>query len=248
MNYTQHITKPRKEAAQEYIGIIKRFIKSKYYAQERIDCQFDLYYHDVTNPQKVKHQQKVLPLIPMAYTQLLVVLLASPDLTFQDLPMYIPRGLYDAIIKALYFPRYEHVHNLSRHPRRSPSVAVEMTTLQQDAREIAGEDIYTFGLPPEPTGYFHEIFIHCECRKLRINIMRVEHDPTRIAYHTYTDIDASKIQELLGVKDFRGIESTWKDIYKNLPSFEQTDIFWLIHWLDANSLKYTYKCEFDTDD
>ena len=56
------------------------------------------------------------------------------------------------------------------------------------------------------------------------------------------------IQQLLGVSDFRGIEKALKRIHGELSQDNPSDVFWLVHWLDANSLKYTYKCEYDTDD
>lgn len=239
MNYTQHITKHRKEAAQEYVGIVQRFIKKKYARDKRIDCQFDLYYHDVDNLRKAKHHKIVLQLPRIAYTQLLVVLLTYPDLTFQDLPVYIPRGLYDGLLRALYFPRYSHVYNLSVHPSHFGPVAVEMTTLQKDAREIAGEDMYSFLLPPShQQGAFQELAVYLECRKMEIKVTHVKEDTLR--FLTFSKIDAEKVQQLLHVSNFRGIETALNDMYNALPTEEQADLFWLIHWLDRNDLKYDY--------
>ena len=57
---------------------------------------------------------------------------------------------------------------------------------------------------------------------------------------TFSKIDADKVQQLLNVSDFRGIETALKDMYNALSTEEQSDIFWLIHWLDRNDLKYDY--------
>lgn len=244
MNYTQHITKNRKEAAKEYVGLVQHFIKKKYAHDERIDCRFDIYYHEADNLRKVKHHKLVLPLPRVAYTQLMVVLLTYPDLTFQDLPVYIPRGLYDGLLCALYFPRYSHVYNLSVHPSHYDPIAVEMTTLQKDAREIAGEDIYTFALPPEIDNNFRELSVRCECSKLDVMVMQLEAENNRVAFYLYCKIDAAALQLLLNVPDFRGIEQAWKEIHKNLPTEKKDDVFWLVHWLDEHSISYIYKESF----
>ena len=244
MNYTQHITKNRKEAAKEYVGIVQHFIKKKYAREERIDCQFDIYYHEAENLRKVKRHKIVLHLPRIAYTQLMVVLLTYPDLTFQDLPVYIPRGLYDGLLRALYFPRYSHVYNLSVHPSHFGPIAVEMTTLQKDAREIAGEDIYTYALPPRIDNNFRELSVRCECRKLDVMVMQLEVENDRVAFYSYCKIDAAALQRLLNVSDFRGIEQAWNEIYESLPAEKKDDVFWLVHWLDEHSINYVYKESF----
>lgn len=244
MNYTPHITKYRKEAAREYVGIVQQFIKNKYARDEHIDCQFDLFYHDSDNLRKAKHHKAMLPLPKVVYTQLMVVLLTYPDLTFQDLPVYISRGLYDGLLRALYFPRYSHVYNLSVHPSHFGPIAVEMTTLQKDAREIAGEDIYTFALPPEIDNNFRELSVRCECRKLDVMVMQLEAENNRVAFYSYCKIDAAALQLLLNVSDFRGIEQAWNEIYESLPVEKQDDMFWLVHWLDEHSISYVYKESF----
>lgn len=244
MNYIQHITKNRKEAAREYVSIVQYFIRKKYAREECIDCRFDLYYHDVDNLRKAKHHKIVLHLPRIAYTQLMVVLLTYPDLTFQDLPVYIPRGLYDGLLCALYLPRYSHVYNLSVHPSRFGPIAIEMTTLQKDAREIAGEDIYTFALPPRIDNNFRELSVRCECRKLDVMVMQLETENDRVAFYSYCKIDAAALQRLLNVSDFRGIEQAWNEIYESLPAEKQDDVFWLVHWLDEHSINYVYKESF----
>lgn len=244
MNYTHHITKNRKEAAGEYVSLVQHFIKKKYAHEERIDCRFDIYYHEADNLRKVKHHKLVLPLPRIAYTQLMVVLLTYPDLTFQDLPVYIPRGLYDGLLCALYFPRYSHVYNLSVHPSHYGPIAVEMTTLQKDAREIAGEDMYTFLLPPLINDSLQDVSVHCECRKVEFKVMRFEHDKERLAVYTFGHIDAAQLENTLGVSDFRGIKEALLKIYNTLSHEEQSDVFWPIYWLNKNNIRHMRKEEF----
>jgi hypothetical protein len=114
-----------------------------------------------------------------------------------------------------------------------------MTTLQQDAREIAREDMYSFLLPPsQQQSAFQELAVYLECRKMEIKVTHVKEDALR--FLTFSKIDAEKVQQLLNVSDFRGIETALNDMYNALSTEEQSDIFWLIHWLDRNDLKYDY--------
>ena len=73
---------------------------------------------------------------------------------------------------------------------------------------------------------------------MEINVTHVKEDALR--FLTFSKIDAEKVQQLLNVSDFRGIEIALKDMYNALSTEEQSDIFWLIHWLDRNDLKYDY--------
>ena len=244
MNYTTHIPLRRKEAAREYVSLVQELIKSKYKHDDYIDCTFELYYHSVENKRRVKYEERKIFLTKLGYTQLMVVLLTYPDISFQDLPIYIPRRLYDILLQRLRLPRFQHVCNLSRAPRHSSPVAIEMTTLQQDAREIAGEDIYTFILPPYMNDEFQEVVACCECRQLEIRITQLEHDHNRVGFYTYDHIDAHAIQNLLSALDFRGIELKLKEMYNALSVEEQSDIFWPIHWLDRNNIPYRKKEEF----
>lgn len=61
-----------------------------------------------------------------------------------------------------------------------------------------------------------------------------------LRFLTFSKIDAEKVQQLLNVSNFRGIETALNDMYNALPTEEQSDIFWLIHWLNRNDLKYDY--------
>lgn len=244
MNYTQHITKNRKEAAREYVSLVQHFIKKKYAHEKRIDCRFDIYYHEADNLRKVKRHKIVLPLPRIAYTQLMVVLLTYPDLTFQDLPVYIPRGLYDGLLCALYFPRYSHVYNLSVHPSHYGPIAVEMTTLQKDAREIAGEDMYTFLLPPLINDSLQDVSVHCECRKVEFKVMRFEYDKERLAVYSFGSVDSAQLEKILGVSDFRGIKEALLKIHNTLPREEQSDVFWPIYWLNKNNIRHMRREEF----
>ena len=228
----------RNEVAQEYTHLVKQFVEAKYPREEYIKCFFDLYEVNPTD-NSVTHTEKIYYPTKEGYIHLLVALLTYPDVTFQDLPMYVPSEVYDHMLIGLRFPRYEHVCNLSIHPRHRNPIAVEMTTLQQDGREIAGEDMYSFLLPPShQQGAFQELAVYLECRRMEINVTHVKEDALR--FLTFSKIDAEKVQQLLNVSDFRGIEIALKDMYNALSTEEQLDIFWLIHWLDRNDLKYDY--------
>lgn len=250
MNYTKHIFPRRKEVAKEYICLIREFLKSKYARQDVIDCRFDLYHIDFKSKRRrIKHckfDKRIIPLSMTEYTQLMVVLLAFPDITFQDLPMYIPLKLYDQLLVLLRFPRYSHICNLSMHPNHSQPVAVEMTTLQRDAREIAGEDIYSFGFPLKATGPFEEISIHLERRLMDVTISMIRNG--RLVNLYYKKIDAIAVEQILNVNDFRGIERELTRVYEQLANNANLNIFWIVQWLDENSLKYIYSEEYWTED
>lgn len=73
---------------------------------------------------------------------------------------------------------------------------------------------------------------------MEIKVTHVKEGTLR--FLTFSKIDAEKVQQLLHVSNFRGIETALNDIYNALSTEEQSDIFWLIHWLDRNDLKYDY--------
>lgn len=228
----------RNEVAQEYTHLVKQFVEAKYPREEYIKCLFDLYEVNPTD-NSVTHMEKIYYPTKDGYIHLLVALLTYPDITFQDLPIYVPSEVYDHMLVGLRFPRYEHICNLSIHPRHRKPIAVEMTTLQQDAREIAGEDMYSFLLPPShQQGAFQELAVYLECRRMEIKVTHVKEDALR--FLTFSKIDAEKVQQLLNVSDFRGIETALNEMYDALSAEEQADLFWLIHWLDKNNLNYDY--------
>lgn len=248
MNYLIHILNRRKEAAAEYLVLVQEFIKSKYTRQRVIECQFDLYHLELGNKKpRVRHgklDKCVIQLSKSEYTYLLVVLLTFPDITFQDLAVYVPRRVYDHLLLLLRFPRFDQVCNLSIDPKRRQPVAVDMITLQDDAREIAGEDMYTFLLPPPIDNYLQEVSAHCECRKVEFKVMRFEYDKERLAVYSFGSIDAAQLEKKFGVSDFRGIKEALLKIYDSLPHEEQSDVFWPIHWLDKNDIHYIKREEF----
>ena len=94
-------------------------------------------------------------------------------------------------------------------------------------------------LPPShQQGAFQELAVNLECRRMEIKVTHVKEDALR--FLTFSKIDAEKVQQLLNVSDFRGIETVLNDMYNALSKEEKSDIFWLIHWLDRNDLKYDY--------
>ena len=238
MPATHRIYPNRNEVAQEYTNLVKQFVETRYPREEYIKCLFNLYEVNPTD-NSVTHHEKTYYSSKDGYIYLLVALLTYPYITFQDLPMYIPLDVYNHMLIGLRFPRYEHLCNLSIHPRHCKPIAVEMTTLQQDAHEIAGEDMYSFLLPPyNDKNSFQEISVFLECRRMEIKVTHVKEDVLR--FLTFSKIDAEKVQQLLKVSKFRGIETALNEMYDALSAEEQADLFWLIHWLDKNNLNYDY--------
>ena len=84
------------EVAQESTHLVKQFVETKYPREEYIKCLFDLYEVNPTD-NSVAHMGKIYYPTKEGYIRLLVALLTYPDITFQDLPMYIPSEVYDHI-------------------------------------------------------------------------------------------------------------------------------------------------------
>ena len=90
----------RSEVAQEYTNLVKQFVEAKYPREEYINCLFDFYEVNPT-ANSVTHMEKIYYPTKDGYIHLLVALLTYPDITFQDLPVYLPAEVYDHISTAV---------------------------------------------------------------------------------------------------------------------------------------------------
>ena len=165
-------------------------------------------------------------------------LLEYPNLTFQDLPHYISLKIYEKIIFQLRFPYHGNALQLYIDPSRSLPVAIEMTTLQQDAHEIAGEDMYSFSLPISQKNIRDSQGINLRLKKMEITMWHYSGLLPRVTAK-YIDIDAIEVERALGVDNFRGIEEILNTMFQKIVEKEDAEPLWLIHWLDENSISYT---------
>lgn len=227
--YDQHLQK-----------IVDKYMKKAYKDAEYILCWFYRYYIDIKHKNRIVEYPWKIELDREDYVTLLTALLRHPEITFQELPCYIPYKLYEEILIYLRFPAIRHYLRPDDPEPRSNPIAIEMTTLQEDVHEIAGDEPYSFLL----NSYTYNPKFEFESLDVIIWIQQIE---VRISYtinkqaHTaiYGMIDVEAVKKVLRVKTYKGIESALNRYGNKLPK-EKSDIFWLVRWLDSHGIKYVY--------
>ena len=218
--------------------LVSQYMRKKYKLEETISCRFDMYRIDIEHEDKIDKYFWNAELTKREYSSIMRTLLEYPNLTFQDLPHYISLKIYEKLILHLRFPYFGNVCGLYIDPSRSLPVAVEMTTLQKDAHEIAGEDMYSFSLPISQKNIRDSQGINLRLKKMEIIMWHYSGLFPRVTAK-YIDIDAIEVERALGVENFRGIEKVLYTMYQKIVEKEDVEPLWLIHWLDENSISYT---------
>ena len=218
--------------------LVSQYMRKKYKSEETISCRFDMYRIDIDHDDKIDKYHWVAELTKREYSSIMRTLLEYPNLTFQDLPHYISLKIYEKIIFQLRFPYHGNALQLYIDPSRSLPVAIEMTTLQQDAHEIAGEDMYSFSLPISQKNIRDSQGINLRLKKMEITMWHYSGLLPRVTAK-YIDIDAIEVERALGVDNFRGIEEILNTMFQKIVEKEDAEPLWLIHWLDENSISYT---------
>ena len=203
--------------------LVSQYMRRKYKSEETISCRFDMYRIDIEHDDKIDKYHWAAELTKREYSSIMRTLLEYPNLTFQDLPHYISLKIYEKLILHLRFPYFGNVCGLYIDPSRSLPVAVEMTTLQKNAHEIA-DDRDSQG-------------VNLRLKKMEITMWHHSGSFPRVTAR-YIDIDALEVEKVLGVNDFRGIETALNIVYQEMVNKADPGPFWLIHWLDANSIIY----------
>ena len=215
---------------------IERFLKKRYKSNEYILCWFDLFIIDIRKRNRLSVRPEKIEIARKDYAELLAVMLKYPDLTFEDLPLYIDSQLYKQILVLLRFPAFGHMTNITRDAYRSNPVAVEMVTIQRDLYEIAGESMRSFLLQSyTQTSRFQDVGVSIWMKKMEISIDYMEGN--NFINSIYGMIDVDKVKDILHVKTNKGIEGALKRLCEKLPETE-TDIFWIVRWLDCHGIKY----------
>lgn len=217
--------------------LVSQYIRKNFKSEETIICRFDMYRIDIVHEDKLDKYFWDVELTKREYALIIRTLLAYPNLTFQDLPHYIPIILYEKIIFQLRFPYHGNALQLYVAPSRSLPVAVEMTTLQKDAHEIGGEDMYSFSLPITQKNIRDRQDVHLRLKTMEITMWQYFGLVPRNTA-SYIDIDALEVERVLGVEDYKGIEQALNTIYQKMVAEADSEPLWLIHWLDANSISY----------
>ena len=218
--------------------LVSQYMRRKYKSEETISCRFDMYRIDIEHDDKIDKYHWAAELTKREYSSIMRTLLEYPNLTFQDLPHYISLKIYEKLILHLRFPYFGNVCGLYIDPSRSLPVAVEMTALQQDAHEIAGEDMYSFTLSSEQNNIHNRIDVDIRLKKIEISTYRYS-GLSFFIMSKYIDIDALEVERALGVDNYRGIENALNIMYQKIAEKEDPGQLWLIHWLDENSISYT---------
>ena len=218
--------------------LVSQYMRKKYKSEDPISCRFDMYRIDIEHNNKIDKYHWAAELTKREYSSIMRTLLEYPNLTFQDLPHYISLKIYEKIILHLRFPYFGNVCGLYIDPSHSLPVAVEMTALQQDAHEIAGEDMYSFSLPITQKNDRDSQGVNLRLKKMEITMWHHSGSFPRVTAR-YIDIDAIEVERALGVDNYRGIENALNIMYQKIAEKEDPGQLWLIHWLDENSISYT---------
>lgn len=119
---------------------VDKYMKTRYNNDKYILCWFDLYTIEKEDARHSERWPEKVDLKREVYTNLLFLLLKHPEITFQELPRYIPVNLYEDLLFYLHFPTTRHSMYPDSPRGRSLPIAVEMSTLQRDVQAIVGEN------------------------------------------------------------------------------------------------------------
>ena len=220
---------------------VEKYVQKRYKSCEHFLCWFDVYTIDITKDKCSKRYPYESEIERNDYVTLLKVLLKHPDITFPELPRFIPEKLYVDILSWLRLPATRHCSHSSSFGTRSNPIAVEMTTLQEEVQRIAGDKPYSFD-------FFMFTLEHkmvCYDVTIWMRMMEIEvcYDQSENRCEdVYGMINVDTLKKHLHVKTYRGLEGAIRRM--NVKHFEAgTDALWLIHWLDSNRIKYVYATE-----
>ena len=157
---------------------------------------------------------------------MLYLLLKHPEMTFQELPQYIHLQLYEDLLFYLQLPTTRHsIYPDSPHSRSMP-IAVEMTTLQRDVHEIAGDEPYSCCISSNTPEFEHEaIYVSIWMKKMEIDIRYTSKNHKVNAI--YGMIDVESVKNALKVKTYKGIDGAFWRMWNKMPN-DKSDVFWII--------------------
>lgn len=214
---------------------VDEYMKKRYNKATYILCWFNLYSIDTKKLRCQKDWLGKTDLKRGVYINLLSTLLKHPEITFQELPRYIPISLYEDLLFYLLLPSTRHFMYPDSPRSRSLPIAIEMSTLQQDVQAIAGDNPYVFSIPSN-THEFEAILASIWMKKMEIDLRykSKNHEAKAI----YGMINVEDVKNALKVKTYKGIDGALWRIWNKLPD-DQSDVFWIIRWLDDHKIKYT---------
>lgn len=227
--YDQHLQKK-----------VDKFMKKRCKNGKSLLCWYFLYFIDIKHKNRIVEYPWNIELDREDYITLLTVLLKHPEITFQELPCYIPYELYKQILICLRFPAVRH-SSCPDDPRpRSNPIGVDMVSLQEDAKAIAGDDPYSFSLYTytyNPKVEYESLVVNIWMKKMEVRINYTLNKQEYTAIYGMIDID--KVKKVLRIKTYKGIENSLCRYRQKMP-MEQLDMFWLVRWLDNHEIKYVH--------
>lgn len=221
---------------QYLLNNVNEYLKKEYNDAKYILCWFDLYYIDITRKSRIRWSPEKTILKRETYVSLLLLILKHPEITFYELPRYIPFQLYEDLLFYLQLPTTRHFINPDRPHSRSIPIAVEMTTLQRDVYEIAGDKPYNFCINSNtPEFEFEVISVSIWMKKMEIDLRYTSKNHKVNA--VYGMIDVESVMNALKVKTYKGIDGAFWRMWNKLPN-DKSDVFWIIRWIDNHGIKY----------
>lgn len=215
---------------------VDEYMKKRYNKAKYLLCWFNLYSIDTKKFRCQKDWLGKTDLKRSVYIYLLSTLLKHPEITFQELPRYIPVSLYEDLLFYLILPSTRHFMYPDSPRSRSLPIAIEMTTLQQDVQAIAGDNPYAFSIPSNtPEFEFEAILATIWMNKMEIDL-RYTINKNEVN-SLYGMIDVEEVKEALHVKTYKGIEGALYRMWNKLPN-DKSDAFWIVRWLDKHKIDY----------
>lgn len=237
MNILEYQIKKEQDVLQK----VEKYMQNRYKSCEHFLCWFDVYNVDIKKDKCNKGYPCKAEIDRNDLVTLLTVLLKHPDITFSELPRFIPEELYLDILSWLRFPTTRHSSHVNILGARSNPIAIEMSSLQEEAQRIAGDEPYTFEFfifTPEHMMVNYDVTIWMKQMEVKVCYDQSENHCEEV----YGMINVDTVKKYLRVKTYRGLEGAIRR--RNDKHFEAgSDALWLIHWLNNNKIKYVFATE-----
>ena len=224
--------------------IVKRYVTEKYKDVENIICYFDPYVVSTDINDAHCYDSVIVELSKKDYTKLLNLIVAHNDITFEQLPLYIPMKLYRHIIGSFHFI---HIYTPEESPFRRKTfkypIAVSMTTMHKDAKELVRGEVCSI-LVESCTPYkeFQSACVHVDIWNGIIEVYVHFYDKEKNLEYTniYGMIDSQAFLSALHVQSFYEVGEAFGRIKEEYTSKNKSDITWLVQWLDVNGINYLH--------
>ncbi len=231
---------------QHLRGLVEKYVEEKYKDDEKILCYFEPYFVCEEEGRAHCFDTELVWLSKEDYISLLFIIVIHRGITFEELPLYIPIELYKQVIGSF---RFIHIYSPDGAPgsmedSMEEPMAVAMKTLREDADEIIDKEMVRVLVQScKECNEFHSAFVHFEIwmNLAEVTIYRYygEDEMTR-QQSVYGMIDAKELLSALCVKSCDKVAKVLWKMCEEYSSKNETDITWLVRWLDAKGIKYVH--------